>query len=204
MDDYVDVAAREAALFERYPDARIQVDLVEVRSGANELTGWAAKATIWRTPDDPIPVCDWAVEPVPGKTPYTRDSEAMNASTSAVGRAIVLAGFPSKKIASADEVRARSGAGTPPTGEKTGGLTDEAGSTPAPDTPFKAPTGKRGAGDVEKLRSELIELVTQLGASDSIPSVNSHADEGDTAWLKRQIKTAKDAIKARELEPLPF
>lgn len=104
LSDYVDVSERERLLFERYPDARIQVELVEVRQG-DTLTGWAAKATIWRTPDDPIPVCDWAVEPVPGKTPYTRDSEAMNASTSAVGRAIVLAGFPSKKIASADEVR---------------------------------------------------------------------------------------------------
>jgi hypothetical protein len=35
----------------------------------------------------------------------------MNASTSAVGRAIVLAGFPSKKVASADEVRNRQGNG---------------------------------------------------------------------------------------------
>lgn len=106
LSDYVDVAERESQFFERYPDGRIQVDLVEVREG-EKLTGWAAKATIWRSPEDTIPVCDWAVEPVPGKTPYTRDSEAMNASTSAVGRAIVLAGFPSKKIASADEVKAR-------------------------------------------------------------------------------------------------
>ncbi len=112
LGDYVDVAERERQFFERYPDGRVQVELVEVRNGAGELTGWAAKATIWRSPEDPLPVCDWAVEPVPGKTPYTRDSEAMNASTSAVGRAIVLAGFPSKKIASADEVRARS-AGEP-------------------------------------------------------------------------------------------
>lgn len=136
LDDYVDVAERERLLFERYPDARVQVDLVEVRTG-DTLTGWAAKATIWRTPDDPIPVCDWAVEPVPGKTPYTKDSEAMNASTSAVGRAIVLAGFPSKKIASADEVRARSGAGTPTAARENavGSAGTSAGSTPAPDNP---------------------------------------------------------------------
>ncbi len=114
LSDYVDVAEREHQLFERYPDARIQVDLIEVRDGKGELTGWAAKATIWRNQEDPLPVCDWAVEPVPGKTPYTKDSEAMNASTSAVGRAIVLAGFPSKKIASADEVRARAGNGGGP------------------------------------------------------------------------------------------
>lgn len=112
LTDYVDVAEREQQFFERYPDGRIQVELEDVRSG-DAIIAWKAKATIWRTPDDPVPVCDFAVEPVPGKTPYTRDSEAMNASTSAVGRAIVLAGFPSKKVASADEVRNRQGNGQP-------------------------------------------------------------------------------------------
>lgn len=107
LSDYVDVAERERLLFERHPDARVQVELEDVRDGSGQIVAWKAKAMIWRTPEDPIPVCDYAVEPVPGKTPYTRDSEAMNASTSAVGRAIVLAGFPSKKIASAEEVRAR-------------------------------------------------------------------------------------------------
>lgn len=204
MDDYVDVAERERQLFERYPDARVQVDLVEVRNAAGELNGWAAKATIWRTPDDPVPVCDWAVEPVPGKTPYTRDSEAMNASTSAVGRAIVLAGFPSKKIASADEVRARSGAGQPDGTDSPNGSPGEAGSTPAPDTPFKAPTGRRGGGKdlVEKLRSELVDLVSQLGATDSLQAVHEKADAGDVAWLKRQISTAKEHLSKQE--PVPF
>lgn len=107
LDDYVDVAERERQFFERYPDGRIQVDLVDARNAQGEIVAWAAKASVWRTADDPLPVIDWAVEPVPGKTPYTRDSEAMNASTSAVGRAIVLAGFPTKKIASAQEVLAR-------------------------------------------------------------------------------------------------
>lgn len=113
LDDYVDVSERERQFFERYPDGRIQVDLIDTRNAAGDIIAWAAKATIWRSPEDPIPVVDWAVEPVPGKTPYTKDSEAMNASTSAVGRAIILAGFPSKKIASADEVRNRSGLGEP-------------------------------------------------------------------------------------------
>lgn len=129
MDDYVDVASREALLFDRHPDARIQVDLDDVRNGAGEIVAWKAKATIWRTPDDPIPVCDFAVEPVPGKTPYTRDSEAMNASTSAVGRAIILAGFPSKHIASADEVKARQDA-------------PAAAVAPAPASPFQPPAPK--------------------------------------------------------------
>lgn len=106
-----------------------------------------------------------------------------------------------------DDGNASSGAGSTTGREKTAATDprgDEAGGTPAPDTPFKAPTGKRGDGNVEKLRSELVELVTQLGAAESLPSVHLHADDGDTAWLKRQIKSAKETIKARDLEPLPF
>jgi hypothetical protein len=46
-----------------------------------------------------------AWEPFPGKTPFTRDSEAMNAETSAVGRALALAGIKvNRSMASAEEV----------------------------------------------------------------------------------------------------
>lgn len=104
-----------------------------------------------------------------------------------------------------DDGNASSGAGSTTKRDRQPESASEAGSTPAPDTPFKAPTGKRGGGaDVEKLRSELIELVTQLGATDSIASVKAHADLGDAAWLKRQITVAKKAIKDRQLESIPF
>jgi hypothetical protein len=64
-------------------------------------------AAAYRTPDDPRPGIGVAWELYPGTTPYTRDSELMNAETSAWGRAIVAVGIPTKKIASADEVRNR-------------------------------------------------------------------------------------------------
>lgn len=50
-----------------------------------------------------------AWERVPGRTPYTEGSEAQNAETSAVGRALVFGGFADalEGIASADEVRNR-------------------------------------------------------------------------------------------------
>jgi hypothetical protein len=46
---------------------------------------------------------------MPGKTPYTKDSEIQNAETSAWGRAIVavLAADTRKGVASRDEVAAR-------------------------------------------------------------------------------------------------
>jgi hypothetical protein len=66
-------------------------------------------AAAYRTPDDLRPGIGTAWEPVPGKTPFTRDSEVQNAETAAWGRAIVaaLAGDTKKGIASAEEVRNR-------------------------------------------------------------------------------------------------
>lgn len=115
LSDYTTVAERLEHGFERYPDCRFQSELDEVRSPAGDLIGWKCRVAFWRTPEDPLPIIAHAVEPVPGTTPYTRNSEAMNAETSAIGRALILAGFPSKKIASADEVLARqASAGAPP------------------------------------------------------------------------------------------
>lgn len=109
LADYTTVAERLENAFERYPDCRFQSELDEVRNSSDELTGWKCRVAFFRTPEDTVPIIAHAVEPYPGKTSFTKDSEAMNAETSAIGRALILAGFPSKKIASADEVRARAG-----------------------------------------------------------------------------------------------
>jgi hypothetical protein len=106
MDDYVDVAARIAQFAEKYPEGSLQADLEPLRNG-DTLVGWLCRAKAYRTPDDLRPGIGHAVEPVPGRTPYTKDSEAMNAETSAWGRAIIALGFQTKKIASANEVRNR-------------------------------------------------------------------------------------------------
>lgn len=65
-------------------------------------------AAAYRSPDDPMPGIGVAYEQFPGKTPYTRDSELMNAETSAWGRAIVaVLASESKSVASAEDVRNR-------------------------------------------------------------------------------------------------
>jgi hypothetical protein len=102
MDDYVDVAERIRQFKELYPDGSLQTLDVEWTDGLVIV-----KAAAYRTPDDERPGIGMASEPVPGKTPYTRDSELMNAETSAWGRAIVAVGIPTKRIASSDEVRNR-------------------------------------------------------------------------------------------------
>ena len=64
-------------------------------------------AALYRDPEDLLPAIGTAWEEIPGRTPYTKGSELMNAETSAWGRACIAAGIPSKKIASFEEVRNR-------------------------------------------------------------------------------------------------
>jgi hypothetical protein len=107
LDDYVDVAERMKEFFEKYPEGSFQTVSVEpMVVGGEAFVSYTAAC--FRSPDDPRPGHGTAWEPVPGKTPYTRDSELMNAETSAWGRAIVAIGASTaKKIASANEVQNR-------------------------------------------------------------------------------------------------
>jgi hypothetical protein len=104
MDDYVDVAERIREFSAKYPEGSLQSELQMM---VEPQSGWLCTARAFRTPDDPRPGIGHAFEIVPGKTPYTKDSEAMNAETSAWGRAIVALGFDTKKIASSQEVQSR-------------------------------------------------------------------------------------------------
>ena len=72
-----------------------------------ELSYVVYTAALYRFPEDPLPAVGIAWEEIPGRTPYTKGSELMNAETSAWGRACIAAGIPSKKIASFEEVRNR-------------------------------------------------------------------------------------------------
>ena len=102
--DYVDVATRLDLAFKQYPNLRIQELPPRVVDAGGSLFVEVA-VTIWRDLDDTKPCVAHAWEPFPGRTGFVKDSEMMNASTSAVGRALGLMGFGAKKsIASADEV----------------------------------------------------------------------------------------------------
>ena len=107
LSDYVDVATRIKLLIDKYPAASIHCsapELVQVGDrlfiavtahvDCNDGSGRGARASAW--------------EPFPGRTPYTKDSEAMVGETSAVGRAIGLLGIGLKgSVATANEVQAR-------------------------------------------------------------------------------------------------
>ena len=107
LNSYVDVAARLALAYERWPELRLveQAPIVVDMDGHKFIQ---ITITAWRTPDDPVPCTASAWEPFPGTTPYTRNSEMMNCSTSAAGRVLGLMGIGSKaSISSADEVHVR-------------------------------------------------------------------------------------------------
>ena len=107
---YVEVSERIAEFRAAFPDGSLQAEIVELR---DDLV--IVKAYAYRTPDDPTPGTGLASEPIPGKTNFTRDSELMNAETSAWGRALIAVGAADAKrgIASANEVRNRQAAPDP-------------------------------------------------------------------------------------------
>lgn len=111
LDGYIDVAERIRQFKAQYPTGSLQpANPSEPFTVLNlgEKTFLVYVAACYRTPDDARPGIGVAMEPYPGKTNYTRDSELMNAETSAWGRAIVAAlAADTQKIASLEEVRNR-------------------------------------------------------------------------------------------------
>jgi hypothetical protein len=112
LSGYNDVAARMIEFREKYPEGCLQpIDPAKpfevVTVGEKVFIAYTAAA--YRTADDPRPGIGVAWESFPGRTNYTRDSELMNAETSAWGRAILAVGAADAKkgIASAEEVRNR-------------------------------------------------------------------------------------------------
>ena len=111
LEGYVDVAERIRQFRALYPTGCLRpynpdkpFALVEI--GGREFIVYTACA--YRTPDDMTPAIAVAAEPSLGKTSFTKDSELMNAETSAWGRAIVAClAADTQKIASIEEVRNR-------------------------------------------------------------------------------------------------
>ena len=107
LDNYVDVPTRLRMALENFPDLRVQESQPTFRE-VNEKLYIEIRCTVWRDKDDQLPCIAYCWEPFPGRTPYTKDSEQMNASTSALGRALGMMGFGiDHKMASKQEVMAR-------------------------------------------------------------------------------------------------
>lgn len=107
--DYVEVKDRIPMFYAAYPNGVLRSDPPEFIHDGGNIIGVVSRAYAHRGPDDQLPAVGTAFEVYPGRTPYTKGSEVMNAETSAWGRAIVAAGAASANVsvASADEVRLR-------------------------------------------------------------------------------------------------
>lgn len=104
LDGYTTVNQRILAFYEAHPAGVISTHPAKVIELGSAVF-ISVLAEVYTSPDAPAIVAE-AWEVYPGKTPYTRDSEMMNAATSAIGRALMQLGIGiDKAAASADEVK---------------------------------------------------------------------------------------------------
>jgi len=126
LDDYIDVAERIQHFLEKYPEGSLQAYCEWKVATVGDQAFIVYTAAAYRSPEDHRPGIGTAWEPFPGRTPYTKDSELMNAETAAWGRAIVALGLTAnRKIASRQEVQARQGGDTVQGARNTGAPTDK-------------------------------------------------------------------------------
>lgn len=113
LDNYVSVEERITAFHSAHPEGAIQTEITHLTDALVVV-----KATVFKTPDHPRPTTAHSQINIPGKTPFTRDSEIENAETSAVGRALAFMGFDVRRgIASREEVRNKHNEERDPEGE---------------------------------------------------------------------------------------
>ena len=166
LSNYVDVPTRFAAALERWPELRIMENRPEVITvGDKVFISVTMKA--WRTPDDQIPAQATAWEPIPGATPFTRNSEMMNASTSALGRVLGLMMSFGPKMASTEEVRNRQETTAPavlvrqPQNARTTSLGQIANNAPS-EAQLKYLRGLNYEGPAPETRAECTALIKRL------------------------------------------
>ena len=105
LGDYVDVPTRFRLALDKWPDLRVIETPAEIVT-IGDRTFISVTMTVYRDPSDPLPAVATCWEPFPGTTPYVRNSEMMNASTSCLGRVLGLM-IPFGKMASFEEVQNR-------------------------------------------------------------------------------------------------
>ncbi len=200
---YKEVPERIADLKVSHPNARLRpVD--ETRPYWIETLGDKVfvvyAAACYLDPDDPLPGIGVAWEPFPGKTPYTKDSELMNAETSAWGRAIVAAlQSESKTVASANEVRNRTADQDDDTTIRRAPpqRAAEASKRPAATSQQLAERAATHAptGDPNLISDKQVKLVAILMGKKGIPDERSTRHAWIAGVVDREFKSSKDLTK---------
>ena len=164
LSNYVDVPSRFALALDKWPDLRVVESPPEVVT-VGDQTFISVTMTIYRSSEDWKGTSGCAWEIIPGKSSFTRGSEMMNASTSALGRAIGLM-MPFGKMASLEEVRNRQ-----------------------PDTRTQKPA-ERTESSGDSPSDAQLRMIRALGHSDAMPTTKAAASTLITA-LKNKV-TASD------------
>ena len=105
LGDYVDVPTRFRLALDKWPELRVIEEPAKVIE-IGDKTFISVTMTVYRDPSDPLPAVATCWEPFPGMTPYVKNSEQMNASTSCLGRVLGMM-IPFGKMASFEEVQNR-------------------------------------------------------------------------------------------------
>jgi len=164
LSNYVDVPSRFAIALDKWPDLRVVESPPEVVT-VGDQTFISVTMTIYRSLEDWKGTSGCAWEIIPGKSSFTRGSEMMNASTSALGRAIGLM-MPFGKMASMEEVRNRQ-----------------------PETRTQKPADRTESSGDSPSDAQL-RMIRALGHSDPMPTTKAAASTLITA-LKNKV-TATD------------
>lgn len=183
LDNYVDVATRLKMALEKYPNLRVSERGHEIATFGDQQV-LICTVCVWRDDTDEYPVTASASEPLPGRTPYTRNSELMVGMTSALGRALGYMGIGiNSSIASRNEVEARQ---------------DQHGDAPrSPQEPRKAELGSAAADGPSKAQ---LGLLRSLGYTGPTPRDKREA----SAIIDGLKKAATMLEEARASEEDPF
>lgn len=189
LDDYVDVAERIQDFKDAHPDGSLQtlgwevvtVEGYDRKANAGVKTTFIVyRAAAFRDSTDTAPGHGIAWEPFPGGTPYTKDSELMNAETAAWGRAIIALGLvANRSLASRQEVRNRRAdqEAEAESASKPVSKSKPAQQPMAPKAAAAAPTVAKDASGAQ----EIVNDITLEGLRKTIRE-SGKSDE-DVAWL---------------------
>jgi hypothetical protein len=154
IQDYVTVAERIEKFYERYPEGRIITHIIEHDAERGFIL---IRAEVYRTADDALPAATGHAYELKSEGYVQRTSYIEVGETSAVGRALAMAGFEVKRgIASREEMEknARAARVDPPREKE----------KPAPTQPAKPTNANQTATDDQK--QDILDLLEMLQPGD--------------------------------------
>lgn len=197
MDNYVDVATRLKMAFERWPELRIQETHREIIEMPDKSCFIRCVVTIWRSPDDAIPVIASACEIYPGKTSFTKSSESEVGYTSAIGRGLAMMGIgANKSIASRDEVQAAQS--RQPTGRLAPVVPMHEVEVPFPDAPVQEYATPKQLGMMRALANG--QNIAQDKLKEYCSNVLNRQINTTGDLTKRDVSKVIDALKLGEIQ----